>query len=380
MPTRSYWEHDALTRYDHLVVGAGIVGLSTALALAETRRGARIGVLERGLRPSGATTRNAGFACFGSPSEILADIEQLGPERALGLVRKRVDGLARLRRRVPDEAIGYVACGGFELLDERGAAVLAQLEALNRRLAPIFGGAPFRSAPERLAEFGFAPRAARDLIESPAEGQLHSGELAAALLSACRWSGIEVLTGAQVLALDERADRVVLQVADPALEDPLELSADSVAVCSNAWIGKLCPSLEVRPGRGQVLLSAPVPGLPFRGVFHAEQGYWYFRNVGERVLYGGGRNLDFEGETTHALELSPRIQAELERRLREEILPGRDVRIDQRWSGIMGFGPEKEPRVERVSDRIAVGFACNGMGVALGTWAGDEVARVLLER
>jgi hypothetical protein len=33
-------------------------------------------------------------------------------------------------------------------------------------------------------------------------------------------------------------------------------------------------------------------------MFHLEKGYYYFRNINDRILLGGGRNLDFEGETT----------------------------------------------------------------------------------
>ena len=74
----SYWEHQTFTDYDFIVVGGGITGLSTAASLRDLHPNAKILLLERGLLPSGASTRNAGFACFGSVTELLNDIKVLG--------------------------------------------------------------------------------------------------------------------------------------------------------------------------------------------------------------------------------------------------------------------------------------------------------------
>ena len=72
----SYWEQKTwLNNIDYAVVGSGIVGLSTALHLKIKQPNAKIIILEKGLFPQGASTKNAGFACFGSLSEILKDLE-----------------------------------------------------------------------------------------------------------------------------------------------------------------------------------------------------------------------------------------------------------------------------------------------------------------
>jgi hypothetical protein len=44
--------------------------------------------------------------------------------------------------------------------------------------------------------------------------------------------------------------------------------------------------------------TEPIDNLDVRGTFHLDCGYYYFRNIGDRILLGGGRNLDFETETT----------------------------------------------------------------------------------
>ena len=68
----SYWELKSwFSNVDYTIVGSGIVGLHTALRLREKFTTAKILVLEKGILPQEASTKNAGFACFGSISEII---------------------------------------------------------------------------------------------------------------------------------------------------------------------------------------------------------------------------------------------------------------------------------------------------------------------
>jgi hypothetical protein len=128
-----------------------------------------------------------------------------------------------------------------------------------------------------------------------------------------------------------------------------------------------------------VIITRPIENLPWEGTFHFDEGFYYFRNVGKRVLFGGGRNLAFETETSTQFAYNTNILSALERLLQEVILPDASFEIEQRWTGIMGFSPEKQPMIKKVSPRIALGFACNGMGISLGSTAGEEVARLVGE-
>ena len=73
----------------------------------------------------------------------------------------------------------------------------------------------------------------------------------------------------------------------------------------------------------------------------SDKGYYYFRNIEDRILLGGGRNLDFETETTTAFGETEIVQNKLEQLLKEVILPNHDFKIAHRWSGIMGLGNSK---------------------------------------
>jgi glycine/D-amino acid oxidase-like deaminating enzyme len=59
------------------------------------------------------------------------------------------------------------------------------------------------------------------------------------------------------------------------------------------------------------------------------------------------------------------------------ILPAVDFEIDDFWSGIMAFGPDKRPLIDRHITGIGYAVGLGGMGVALGSLAGDRLARIL---
>lgn len=357
---------------DFIVVGGGLVGLQTAIELRERRPRARVVVLERGTLPAGASSRNAGFACFGSLTEILHDIALMGEDDALELVAQRWRGLAQLRARCGDAAIGYEAHGGFELLFERHLPVLEQLDELNRKLQALFGRAVFSVDPAALhvRRFGNTVRA---LVCNPLEAQLHSGRLMRTLAAIAACKGVELHTGVEVLALDEGDGEVCLKT------DGMAFRAARVAVCTNGYTANLLPDAGIVPARGQVIMTVPLPGLGWKGAYHLDEGFYYFRNVGERVLLGGGRNLDPLAEKSTEMEVTDAIQTALEKLLHDIILPGReDIRIEHRWAGVMGFSADKKPVVRSVSDRVALGFGCNGMGVALGADIAARTAQLLL--
>ena len=82
----SFWEKNSFLNYDTIIIGGGINGLSAACAIKEKYPEQQVLILERGSWPLGASTRNAGFACFGSFSEIRDDINQNGLDKALQLI------------------------------------------------------------------------------------------------------------------------------------------------------------------------------------------------------------------------------------------------------------------------------------------------------
>jgi glycine/D-amino acid oxidase-like deaminating enzyme len=375
----SYWERQSFTSYHHIVVGSGIVGISTAIELKEAFPKHSVLVLERGLLPTGATTRNAGFACMGSVTELLADLATQSEEEVVALFMRRKVGLDILRQRLNNAALGYCTDGGYELIGEKDLGAIEQLDYLNELLRPQLGKNPFKDGRKRVKEFGFSEKLVPALIENVCEGGINSGQAMRSLIALAQVKGVEIKTGANVLRFEEDGNGVTLEVGDPFRKESLLLRAQTLSVCTNAFTKQLLPDEDVIPGRGQVLITKPIPGLRFKGVFHYDAGYYYFRELDGRVLIGGGRNLDFEGEQTTEFSLSELIQQDLERKLREMILPDQDFEIDMRWSGIMAFGQTKAPIIKAFSERVFGAFRMGGMGVALGSAAAKELAFFVVE-
>ena len=131
---------------------------------------------------------------------------------------------------------------------------------------------------------------------------------------------------------------------------------------------------DVKPARAQVLITKPIDNLKIKGTFHFDRGYYYFRNIDKRILIGGGRNLDYETEETCKFGLNKKIQRELETILKTIILPKNNFIVDLRWSGIMGVGNKKTAIVKSISKNVFCGIRLGGMGVAIGSTVGKELA------
>ncbi len=371
----SYWEQQHFTQYDYLVVGAGLVGITTALSLRELHPDARIGVLERGIFPSGASTKNAGFACFGSVTELLTDIIEIGEQATVDLVARRWEGLKLLRARVGDQHLDLKQQGGYELLSQEDLSALESIDRLNDLLEPIFGQEVYRDGTHKVKDFGLNPQKVAALIESPLEAQLDAGSMMKHLWALTRIADINLFTGTRVTNFQQSKSLVEVSVDNGMY--PVSMTCRRLAVCTNAFSQILLPDVQLQPGRGIVLITRPIPGLRIKGVFHYQQGYYYFRNVGDRILLGGGRNLDFEGETTMEFGVTAAILDHLERLLKEMIIPGVPYEIEHRWSGIMGFGSQKTPLIGKVSPDVGYAVRLGGMGIALGSLLGDQLAKLL---
>ncbi|HMI06922.1 MAG TPA: FAD-dependent oxidoreductase [Flavobacterium sp.] len=364
----SYWElKNWFTDVDYTIVGSGIVGLHAALHLREKFPESKILILEKGMLPQGASTKNAGFACFGSLSEIIDDLHTHSEEEVIQLIQKRWKGLQMLRKRLTDKVIDFRPYGGYELFlkaNENGfQECLAKMPFINEILKPLFKSDVFVKEIDR---FGFEG-IQEYLIFNPFEAQIDTGNMMQVLLKQAVAENILILNRQTVTAFNETQNGVEVGLGD------FSFSTKKLLFTTNGFAGQLTKG-DVKPARAQVLITEPIPNLDIKGTFHLDKGFYYFRNIGERILLGGGRNLDFEGETTTEFGQTALIHNQLEKLLKEVILPGRDFKIAHRWSGIMGIGSSKNPIVQQLSEHVYCGVRLGGMGVAIGSLIGTELA------
>ncbi|MFN3801947.1 NAD(P)/FAD-dependent oxidoreductase [Belliella pelovolcani] len=369
----SYWEKTHFLKYDLIVIGAGIVGMSTAIQYKLKFPQSSIAILERGVFPSGASTKNAGFACFGSLTEILDDLNMMSEEEVLALVEKRYQGLHAIRKVFGDETLGYQDKGGFELITSQEVSALDQMNRINKLLMPLFGKDVF-SVEKNIHHYGFGKEVLH-IVRNKFEGELDIGKYILALWEKCQQLGIRLHTGAEVIRIDGQQ----IHVKEPLTNDVIQFEALKIAICTNAFAKRFFPELDISPGRGLVMVSTPMQNkIPWEGAFHYDKGYVYFRKVaGNRLLIGGGRNLDFEGERTETFEVNPLLRTNLEKLTRAIVFPDHKVEFEMEWTGIMAFGESKKPIIQRVSANIGVGVRLGGMGVAIGWQAGTELVGLL---
>lgn len=373
----SFWEKESFVNYDYIIVGSGILGLSTAAEILESNPDSKVLILERGFFPSGASTKNAGFACFGSLTEILSDIKRIGEERTKDLVSKRWQGISLLRQRLGDENIGYINNGGYELLDENSIRAVDDLGNVNSLLHEIFELNPFYVIHDLINEFGFNPDFVKDIIFSPFESQIDTGKMMSSLIKYVQGKGATILNGAEVKNFSETGFNVSVIAKNPFSDELIEFKSSKLILCTNVFTSSLIKDFDVKPGRGQVVVTKPVEGLKFKGIFHYDEGFYYFRNFGDRVILGGGRNLDFEGETSHEFLANEMILNDLYDKLKTVILPVTEFEIDYNWTGIMGFTSDKLPKVDRIFDNVIASICCNGMGVALASYIARDILNLL---
>ena len=370
MSTVSYWERESfLEKRDYIIVGSGIVGLTCALELKQLNPQASITILEKGFLPAGASTKNAGFTCFGSPSELLDDLNHLNAEDVFKLVENRVNGLAKLRRIVGDKNMEYKQYGSYELFKDTELyhKCMDNLEYLNKQLKPIFNQNTFEIF-TKPKDFGLAKESL--LIKNVFEGQLNTGLMMKNLITLATKAGVEILNGFTVAHIAK------INEGWKVLGKQSSIETKKLILCNNAFASKLLPELDVKPARAQVLITKPIKNLKIKGCFHMDRGYYYFRNVANRVLLGGGRNLDFKAEETFDMSTSVKIQEHLKALLKTKILPNQDFEIEHSWSGIMGMGNSKTTLLKQLDESLFCAIRLGGMGVALGTDVGQKVANL----
>ena len=368
----SFWEHESwINNVDYCIIGSGITGLNCALQLRRSRPAAKILILEKGLLPEGASTKNAGFACFGSISEILDDLKTLSEDEVVELVEKRRNGLSLLRKNLGDTQIDFQQNGGYELFtiadEELYQRSVEAIPGINKILKPVFAESVFK---ETSNSFGFSNIMPR-LIVNQFEGQIDTGKMMQTLLKKVSSENIQVLSGIKVNSFFDEEHSVRIET------DKFQISAKKLLIATNGFASSL--GLEdVKPARAQVLITKPIKNLNLKGTFHLDRGYYYFRNIGNRVLIGGGRNLDYEAEETEQMGTTSLVQNKLEHLLKTCILPETKFEIDRRWSGIMGIGSSNQPMVKSLSRNVSCGVRLGGMGIAIGSLVGRDLAEITL--
>ena len=353
---------------DVVVVGGGIVGLSTAYWLGKAGR--RVLLLEAGTLAGRASGRNAGFLLTGSAEPYTDLVASAGERTARRFWEVSSENRELLRSEILDP--GRVDC---EFLPE--GSWIAALPGTTQEAA-------LRTSAERLLALGFdlewreageMRRASGSELLAGGLFQPRDGGLDPVCLcrGIARLSGADVRTGFAVRAIEPAGERVRL------ISDAGQIVARQAVLAVNAYSAGLVPSLAsaVRPVRGQMLATAPGP-RDLSGVWYVNEGYEYLRQLGDGTLVVGGcRWAAREAEVGTEETPTGTVQGALERFLAEYFprFAGRPIR--HRWAGTMAFTADGLPCMGVVPGVPAALYAAgmNGHGMSLGFATGRYLAR-----
>jgi gamma-glutamylputrescine oxidase len=367
------WEgsgrYEGETRCDVAIIGAGLAGISTAIALKE--RGVdSIRVLDADQPGAGASGRNGGFVFAGYSLGNDALLRQLGAEQAARLHGWTREAVRLVRERIERYDIdcdcndaGVVLADWFgddqQLLDfsERMARQLGfTLQFLNAEAlsglvdSPRYGGGLFEPG-----SFHFQPLK-------------HIRGLANELLA----QGLAVHPRSPVLSLQRSADGWRIETRHGLLH------AREAVLSTGGYDRRLWRPLQqaLQPIATYIAVTEPL-GERLRellpggvAVYDTRFAFDYFRPLPDGRLLWGGR--------ISVADRSPRAIRRLLARDLEKVFPClRGVRFEQAWGGWMSYARHEMPILGRTAEGLWHGLAFGGHGMATTTLAGEVLAEAL---
>lgn len=365
-------EHPSLQgieRCDVCIVGAGITGLSAALALA--RRGYRVIVLEAERVGFGASGRSGGQAIFGWACEQ-ATLERLvGEENAREFWKIALEGLALVKQQIETYQIDCDWCDGMVHLGLKSRH--------DRELADWFVQLTEHYR-YRSLEF-WSKEQVREQIDSSLytsglydanSGHLHPLNYTLGLAKAAQQAGVTLHEGSRVVNLSQ-GRQPFIQTAQG------EVRADHVLLAGNAYLDGLEPLLQNRlmPVGTYIIATEPlVPELAAslmkNRLAACDMNFVldYFRlSADHRLLFGG--RVSYSGREPDNLKALMRARM-------VQVFPQlADVAIDYCWGGYVGITRNRAPHFGRLSNNVLFAQGFSGHGIAATNIAGQLMAEAI---
>jgi glycine/D-amino acid oxidase-like deaminating enzyme len=354
-------------RVDVAIVGAGFMGLSAALHLAE--QGNSVAVLEAAEVGWGASGRNNGLVAPGLKRDLEEVVRILGEEAGVRLLRLSGDAPGRV----------------FDLIDRLGircdvkrngwiqaAHARAALPLIDRRVSAWQGlGADVVRLPDADVPALLGTDYYSGAWLDRRGGSINPLAYVRGLAIAAAAAGAEIFERMAVTAVDRAADgwRVSTNGAS--------VIARAVLCCTNAY------NHGLRPLRGTVipLRTAQIASVPLtdeqaasivpggESVSDTQRLLTSFRRTADNRLLMGGASATAGDE-----------HAGLFRHLR--VAAGRrfpwldNVQWEFGWSGYLALTRDHLPQIIRLGEGFYSGIGCNGRGIGMATVVGRELAEI----
>jgi glycine/D-amino acid oxidase-like deaminating enzyme len=342
-----------------LVIGGGITGITLAYTLAE--QGAGTAVLDAGALAGAASGRNAGFLMVAMANPYNEGIALWGRAGARAVLECGRRSHQRVRSLIETHGIAcdYRANGSLRLTrtDEEAEDIRASLAALKADGFPMLELPLTHAVPANTVEHFTASFVTLE------DGEIHPVKFLHALAREAERRGAKLFANSAVTGAAWRNGSWEVRTASGLAR------ARTLVLATNAYTSQLCPALTplIAPRRGQMIATAPLGREVAPRPTYAHWGYHYWRQTPDgRLVMGGWRETDLDGETGFEAVTTPGIQSAIERGLAELVPEG--CAIEHRWAGIMGFARDGRPLVGWLDPEhhlaICGGFTGHGMAMA----------------
>lgn len=368
--TRSYWldteanitSADLTTEnhFDIIIVGSGIAGLSTAFWLEQKDPKLKIVIIDQGPFGGGASGRNAGFITCGSAEHFYKLSLQFGLTQATEIWKFSEANRELLKSHIFGDDFG---CVDFS---PTGSCTVAATDSDWQRYHELAStmqsvGIDVSLIDETFLTEYYGVRNFSGAIQYAHDGVIHPVKLLNKIKSKLHRTKF-ILNSAVLSSVEETANSLVKLPGR-------NISSDKIIFCLNGFAGNLVPELKtlIKPQRGQIIVTEPLRKF-VQGPCYLTKHLCYFRQLpsGE-LLVGGFRNHDLEAENSDVDQISPKIQTALTEFTESYFKDIASVKINYRWSGIMGFTPDNQMVIGRLpSHENSYAMAgCSGHGMGL---------------
>ena len=350
------------THPDALIIGGGVIGLTTAYYLA--RGGVTVQVLDRSAPGTEASWAGAGIIPPGNPGRAATPYDRLRAESSWAF-----PGLsAELRERTGIDN-GFRVCGGIEVFPHPAPDIPRAWQAEGISHMPLSPADARRLEPNAVL-----PSA--ECYHLPDMAQVRNPWHLRALLAACERLGVRIESNVPVVRFETTAGRVTAAVA----EAGDRYRADRYLIASGAWSDRLLGQLGLRTGvhpvRGQMVLFNP--GRPLlRHIVCVEKRYLVPREDG-RILVGSTEEPEagFEKRTTEVGVTGLAAFA-------TEVVPALvGLRAEQTWAGLRPGSLDGMPHLGPIpnTDNAFVAAGHHRAGIQLSPVTGRIMADLILGR
>jgi glycine/D-amino acid oxidase-like deaminating enzyme len=361
---------NAPAKTDVVVVGAGLTGLNAAIVLR--RAGVEVAVVDAGAVGAGASTVNGGQVNYGLKAATPSVFKRYGPALGRAFWQASLDSIDAVERVIADEAIdcNFVRPGAAEL--GYRARDLDDFHKEAEWLADKLGFQLDVLGPERVGEVIASPLfhcAAVDHVGA----SLHPARYTYGLAAAAARSGAAIIENAPVTSIERTGTTLRVTAGSSTIV------AGSVLLATNGYTDALRPFLHRRvlPIGSYMVATEPLRPDVAERLIPGGRAFWtarrflnYFRRSPDNRILMGGRN-----------DLAPDLDlGDSARRLGTtiaQVFPElADMPLTHSWTGRLGVTFDFMPHIGNL-DGVWYALGYGGHGVGIGTYLGQEVARLI---